>query len=638
MEAIGARLNIVSIDGLVRSYTPAEYLSLDMRQKVIINIEFPHYEPNRFTCRTYKIMPRAQNAHALVNAAFLFEFDDAKKTVKSCRICYGGINPNFIHATATENLLIGSNDLYTNDSLSKAIQSLQNELAPDSILPDAPAEYRRNLAIALFYRFILNTAPSDQIQKKYLSGGWSLERPLSSGSQTFQSNEKTYPLTQPALKYEGLIQCSGEAEYINDMFSNMSVADELWAAFVPATQVHSKIVRIDAAKALKQPGVVAFFGAKDIPGENSFIQVKTALITESEKIFVELDGEVLFYGQPCGVIVAKTLALANSAAASVEIVYEKSKQNSHRPIIPSISHWRTLDDRNDACEMRTEHFHLFPKQESESFAFEDSKKIKGDLEIGSQFHFSMEPQTTFCTPNDDGGINVYSATQWFDLIQIAVSKVLKIQQSKITGQFKRVGGSYGAKFSRSAQVACACALACHLLRRPVRFVMTIESNMTTIGKRCANVIDYEANVDMTTGQLRGLKTALSLDFGSSFNDDCSVVALACLKKSCYARVAQWKITINRVKTDAPSATWCRAPGKYGTRKVNESKKRNFLLNHCLTGTTEAIACIETVMEHIAAECNLDPAQVRLNNLDTNGSLHKIFPDFLKETGKKGQKY
>lgn len=249
LETIGARLNIVSIDGLVHAFSPREYLSLDMRQKVILNVEFPRLDPNRFVFRSYKIMPRAQNAHALVNAAFLFEFE--QKTVKSCRICYGGINPTFIHAEATEKLLTGVNDLYSNEYLAKAMKSLQNELIPDSVLTDASAEYRKNLAMALFYRFLLATAPSEVIQSQYASGGWPLERALSSGSQIFQSNEKTYPLTQPTLKYEGLIQCAGEAEYVNDMFSNASNADEeLWAAFVPATQVHSKIVQIDATAAL----------------------------------------------------------------------------------------------------------------------------------------------------------------------------------------------------------------------------------------------------------------------------------------------------------------------------------------------------------------------------------------------------
>lgn len=197
-------------------------------------------------------MPRAQNAHAMVNAAFLFEFEssDAKKSVKSCQICYGGINPSFIHAEMTEKLLNGTDDLYTNENLEKAIKSLRSEIQPDTVLPDPSAEYRQNLAIALFYRFMLNTSPPDNINDHYKSGCIGLERELSSGIQTYQSNEKTYPLTQPALKYEGLIQCSGEAEYVNDLFSAHQPHNELWAAFVPATAVHSKIVQIDATKAL----------------------------------------------------------------------------------------------------------------------------------------------------------------------------------------------------------------------------------------------------------------------------------------------------------------------------------------------------------------------------------------------------
>lgn len=223
-----------------------------MQQKVILNIVFPKLAPDRFEFRSYKIMPRAQNAHAIVNAAFLVEFEttDTAKSIVSCQICYGGINSKFIHAEATEQLLTGIVDFYTNENLDKAIKSLQSEINPAENFIDPPAEYRKNLAIALFYRFFLSTAPSGLVKSEYVSGMTGLERPLSSGIQTYQSNEKTYPLTQPALKYEGLIQCAGEAEYVNDMFSGQAPDTELWAAFVPTTQVHSKVIGIDATKAL----------------------------------------------------------------------------------------------------------------------------------------------------------------------------------------------------------------------------------------------------------------------------------------------------------------------------------------------------------------------------------------------------
>lgn len=253
METVGAELNIISIDGLVRKYSPKEYLALNMEQKIILNVTLPKLAPDQFLFRSYKIMPRAQNAHAMVNAAFLFEFDTSqpnKKPVKSCRICYGGINPKFIHAEETEKVLSGVDDLYTDATLKNAVKSLQNELKPNSILPDPSPEYRTSLAIGLLYRFYLNTAPVDRIKAAYRSGGIGLERPISSGIQTYETDDKTYPITQASPKYDGLIQTAGEAQYANDTFSVQSVEKELWGAFVVATEVHSKVVGINAAKAL----------------------------------------------------------------------------------------------------------------------------------------------------------------------------------------------------------------------------------------------------------------------------------------------------------------------------------------------------------------------------------------------------
>lgn len=189
-------------------------------------------------------MPRAQNSHAYVNAGFLIE--SKGNAIVSARLCFGGIEPQFTHATHTEKLLIGS-DLYTNETLNKALRSLKDELKPDWILPDASPDYRQNLALALFYKFVINTCPPNKINPKYISGGGILERPISSGTQVFDTFKERWPLTQPIPKYDGLIQCSGEAEYVNDLPRQ---PNELWAAFVHATEIHAKLGQIDASEAL----------------------------------------------------------------------------------------------------------------------------------------------------------------------------------------------------------------------------------------------------------------------------------------------------------------------------------------------------------------------------------------------------
>lgn len=189
-------------------------------------------------------MPRGLNALAYVNAGFLIELNNS--LVKKASVCFGGINAQFVHATNTEELLQGK-DLYNNETLQAALTSLSDEIKPDWVLPAASSIYRKELALALFYRFILETCPKGTVSDKYKSGAVPIQRSLSTGISTFNTDKNMWPITEPVLKYEGLVQCSGEAKYINDI---PPMENELWAAFVTAKKVNAKISHIDASEAL----------------------------------------------------------------------------------------------------------------------------------------------------------------------------------------------------------------------------------------------------------------------------------------------------------------------------------------------------------------------------------------------------
>lgn len=62
---------------------------------------------------------------------------------------------------------------------------------------------------------------------------------------------------------------------------------------------------------------------------------------------------------------------------------------------------------------------------------------------------------------------------------------------RINIETRRAGGAYGAKISRTNQVAAACALAAFLTNAPVRMVMSFEDNMYVIGKRNSSCNDYK---------------------------------------------------------------------------------------------------------------------------------------------------
>lgn len=57
--------------------------------------------------------------------------------------------------------------------------------------------------------------------------------------------------------------------------------------------------------------------------------------------------------------------------------------------------------------------------------------IKGEFEIGSQYHFHMELQSCVVRPKEDGEFELYSTTQWISLVQFTVAKALNVNENKI---------------------------------------------------------------------------------------------------------------------------------------------------------------------------------------------------------------
>ena len=90
--------------------------------------------------------------------------------------------------------------------------------------------------------------------------------------------------------------------------------------------------------------------------------------------------------------------------------------------------------------------------------------ISGRVTCGSQYHFHMETQTALVIPQEDG-YTVYSASQWVDRVQSAIASVLAVPASSVDVSVKRIGGSYGAKITRSNLIAAACALGASVTRR-----------------------------------------------------------------------------------------------------------------------------------------------------------------------------
>lgn len=176
LETVGAVLEISMSNGSTQDIGLVDFLSFPMQKCIISRIKLPNlnnvskkkdlrslwsssYSPTKaqeWKYVSYKIMPRSSNAHAYVNAGFLALVDssDNFKMVEKPRLVFGGIAEGFVHATATEQFLLGKS-MNDHETFIEALTILAEEIVPTEDPVLASQLYRKQLALCLFYKVIL---------------------------------------------------------------------------------------------------------------------------------------------------------------------------------------------------------------------------------------------------------------------------------------------------------------------------------------------------------------------------------------------------------------------------------------------------------------------------------------------------
>uniref|UniRef100_S4RAN6 FAD-binding PCMH-type domain-containing protein n=1 Tax=Petromyzon marinus TaxID=7757 RepID=S4RAN6_PETMA len=131
--------------------------------------------------------------------------DGGQRVVTAASLVYGGVAPGFVHAERAERFLLGK-DVSSAATLQGVLLELEAELKPDSDPVAASPQYRKSLALSLFYKFYLSIAGDHAVSPRNRSACHGLGRPVSSGEQTYDTQPADYPLTQPMAKLEASLQ------------------------------------------------------------------------------------------------------------------------------------------------------------------------------------------------------------------------------------------------------------------------------------------------------------------------------------------------------------------------------------------------------------------------------------------------
>ncbi|WP_055496906.1 xanthine dehydrogenase subunit D [Streptomyces albus] len=391
------------------------------------------------------------------------------------------------------------------------------------------------------------------------------------------------------LRPDGTLKVTGEFAYSSDMWHE----DMLWGCTLRSPYAHAEIVSVDTSEALKQAGVYAVLTYDDLPAE---VKKYGLEIRDTPAL---AHGRVRHHGEPVALVAADHPETARRAAARIKVEYKEL------PVVHDEASALAEDapllhpGRDDHHAPHVPHPNIVHRQpivrgDVASAAERAEVIVTGEYEVGMQDQAFLGPESGLAVPAEDGGVDLYIATQWLhsDLRQIA--PVLGLPEEKVRMTLSGVGGAFGGREDLSMQIH-ACLLALRT-GKPVKIVYNrFESFFGHVHRHPAKLwYEHGATRD---GKLTHMKCRIVLDGGAYASASPAVVGNASSHAAGPYEIDNVEIEALALYTNNPP---CGA-------------MRGF-------GAVQACFAYEAQMDKLAAELGMDPVEFRQRNAMSQGSV------------------
>ncbi|GAA4257484.1 molybdopterin cofactor-binding domain-containing protein [Dactylosporangium darangshiense] len=369
------------------------------------------------------------------------------------------------------------------------------------------------------------------------------------------------------VRPDGTLKVTGEFAFSSDLWADRM----LWGATLRSPHPRARISGIDLTAALALPGVHAVLTAEDVPGAKHY-----GLEHRDQPVLAM--GQVRYAGEPVAIVAADHPETARRAAARIAVQYEV--------LPPVVDGEAALDPAAERVHEAGNLLRHVPIRKGPQ-DLTAPVVVVGEYEVGMQDQAFLGPESGLAIPAEDGGVELFIATQWLhgDLGQVA--DCLGLPPEKVRLTLAGVGGAFGGREDVSMQVH-ACMLALHT-GRPVKMVYSREESFFGHVHRHPARLRYEHGAD-ADGRLLYVKARIVLDGGAYASTSMAVVANATTLGIGPYRVPSVTMDGYAVYTNNPP---CGA-------------MRGF-------GAVQACFAYESQMDRLAAAVGLDPVEVRVRN-------------------------
>ncbi|WP_157244330.1 molybdopterin cofactor-binding domain-containing protein [Nonomuraea typhae] len=378
---------------------------------------------------------------------------------------------------------------------------------------------------------------------------------------------------ESARRPDATLKVTGEFAYASDLWLDGMV----WGVTLRSPHASAWIRSIDVGPALRMDGVLAALTHEDVPGEKFYG------LEHHDQPVLAVD-QVRYQGEPVALVAADHPETARRAAAAIVVEYE---------LRPAVTDARAAAADPDQPYVQPGGNVLRRQPVVTGDTFTADVVVRGEYEVGMQDQAFLGPESGLAVPAEDGGVDLYIATQWLHVDRDQLAPCLGLPPEKVRLTLSGVGGAFGAREDLSMQVH-ACMLALRL-NRPVKIVYGREESFFGHVHRHPAWMRYEHGATRE-GKLVYVKAEILLDGGAYCSSSPAVVGNAASLGVGPYEVPNVRLVATGVYTNNPP---CGA-------------MRGF-------GAVQACYAYESQMDKLAAACGLSPVEIRVRNAVSEGS-------------------
>ncbi|MBV9341077.1 MAG: molybdopterin-dependent oxidoreductase, partial [Acidobacteria bacterium] len=385
---------------------------------------------------------------------------------------------------------------------------------------------------------------------------------------------------KPIPMIDAAAKTTGAGKYTDDL----SLPGLLIGKILHSPHPHARIRHIDISRALELDGVVAVVTGADAPNPYGILPVG------HDEHALALD-KVRYVGDNLACVAAEDSRAAERALELIDVDYD---------ILPayfdpeeSMKAERDLIHENKPHNLEKDYHHVFGNP-AQGFAQADCT-VEGRFIANEVTHAAMEPHSTLATFDLDpvtgniGRLTVWSSTQVPYYLQHKLSLVLDLPMSQIRVIKPLVGGGFGGK-SEVIPLEIIAAIAARKARRPVKITYTREEVCWAHRGRPRTIIDLKTGAT-SDGRLTAVEARVIQDGGAYCSYGVVTILYSGALLGALYDIANLQYDGYRVLTNKPACGAMRGHGTVNVRFAFESQ-----------------------LDEIAAKLNLDPAEIRRQNL------------------------